>query len=339
VPAKPRIEIRCPNCGNQQWEPEAVQSTNCRKCGSYIQLEKGHVATSRPHLTSEVHRSEETKFRIEVTCPSCANHQQESASAKSTYCRKCGGYIQLEKPAKSSAHHQPGERVISGFQKLQDFLGVQRTIIARCFECPGVREVPKTATSTLCPKCGAYIDLQDYKVGGAFTRSIRTGGRLTIAAKGDLISRRAFCGSAEIEGSLRAKLICSGDVTIRRKGKVGGEIEARNIHIDRKCVLEFAYPIRAELVEIDGSVTVPSVLARRVVVHKTGRLTGAVSAQGFVVEKGGYFTGDLKIGKPSSPPISDTTSLAGAAGGTATSESARDPDTLPAKIMGSEKRA
>jgi cytoskeletal protein CcmA (bactofilin family)/predicted RNA-binding Zn-ribbon protein involved in translation (DUF1610 family) len=253
------------------------------------------------------HHHEESKGRIDVACPSCGNHQQEPASAKSTYCRKCGGYIQLEKPAKASGSHEQREHVLSGLHKLQDMLGVQRTTIARCFECPGEREVPKAATSTLCPKCGAYIDLQDYKIAGAHTRSIRTGGRLVIGAKGDLISRRAYCGSAEIEGSLRAKLICSGDVTIKRKGKIGGEIEARNIRIDRKCDVEVAYPMRADVVEIDGIIRVPSVSARRVVINRTGRLIGAVSAQGFVVEKGGYFAGDLTIGE-----ADHATSLVGA---------------------------
>jgi cytoskeletal protein CcmA (bactofilin family)/predicted RNA-binding Zn-ribbon protein involved in translation (DUF1610 family) len=253
------------------------------------------------------HHHEESKGRIDVACPSCGNHQQEPASAKSTYCRKCGGYIQLEKPAKASGSHEQRENVLSGLHKLQDMLGVQRTTIARCFECPGEREVPKAATSTLCPKCGAYIDLQDYKISGAYTRSIRTGGRLVIAAKGDLISRRAYCGSAEIEGSLRANLICSGDVTIKRKGKIGGEIEARNIRIDRRCDVEVAYPMRADVVEIDGIIRVPSVSARRVVINRTGRLIGAVSAQGFVVEKGGYFAGDLTIGE-----ADQATSLVGA---------------------------
>jgi cytoskeletal protein CcmA (bactofilin family) len=280
-----------------------VQSTNCRKCGSYIHLEKGHVASTghESHLSPGLHRQEESKGRIDVACPACGNHQQESALAKSTYCRKCGGYIQLDKSAKSSVSHELRERPLSGLQKLQNLLGVQRTTIARCFECPGFREVPKTATSTLCPKCGAYIDLQDYKIAGAYTRSIRTGGRLSIASKGDLISRRAYCGSAEIEGSLRAKLICSGDVTLKRKGKLGGEIEARKIHVEKKCDAELAYPIQADVVEIDGAITVPSISARKVVVGKTGRLIGSVLAHGFVVEKGGYFIGDLRIGGVEAP--------------------------------------
>jgi cytoskeletal protein CcmA (bactofilin family)/ribosomal protein L40E len=306
VAAKSRIQIQCPHCNNLQWEPETVQSTNCRKCGSYIQLQKGHVSAAghESHLSAP-HRHEESKGRIQVTCPVCANHQPESALAKSTYCRKCGGYIQLEKNAKSSFSRELRERAPSGLQKLQNLLGVQRTIIAQCFECPGFREVPKTATSTLCPKCGAYIDLQDYKIAGAYTRSIRTGGRLTIALKGDLISRRAYCGSAEIEGSLRAKLICSGDVTIRRKGKLGGEIEAKKIHIEKKCDAELVHPLRADVVEINGAITAPSITARKIVIGKTGRFIGSVFAHGFVVEKGGYFVGDLRIGvaKTSQNPV------------------------------------
>lgn len=311
---KPRIEIRCPHCNNLQWEPETVQSTNCRKCGSYIHLEKGQVASSGHEMSflATPQRHEEFKDRIEVACPSCGNHQHESTSAKSTYCRKCGGYIQLEKAPKASGSHERREQVLSGLHKLQDLLGVQRTTIARCFECPGEREVPKVATSTLCPKCGTYIDLQDYKIAGPHTRSIRTGGRLVIAAKGELISRRAYCGSAEIEGSLRAKLICSGDVTIKRKGKIGGEIEAKKIRIDRKSDVEVAYPIRADVVEINGIIRAPSVFARRVVVNRTGRLTAAVWARGFVVEKGGYFAGDLTIGEAGHATSPEATSLVGA---------------------------
>jgi ribosomal protein S27E len=46
VAAKGWIEIQCPHCGNLQLEPELAQSTNCRKCGGYIQLEKGRKSTA-----------------------------------------------------------------------------------------------------------------------------------------------------------------------------------------------------------------------------------------------------------------------------------------------------
>src|SRR5207237_10911876 len=121
------------------------------------------------------------------------------------------------------------------------------TVIDRCFECAGKREVPKTAISSICPLCGAYIDLQDYRIIGNFSRSIRTRGRLIITSKGDLNSNRVICDSAEIQGSMRGNLICSGDVHIRLKGKLSGSIEAKSVHIDKKCEAEFVRPIRAKL--------------------------------------------------------------------------------------------
>ena len=91
---------------------------------------------------------------------SLRNIQLEPELAKSTYCRKCSGYIQLGKGRKSS-EPQEATRHLGVFQKLEGLLGVQRTVIAHCFECVGKREVARSATSTICPQCGAYIDLQD----------------------------------------------------------------------------------------------------------------------------------------------------------------------------------
>ena len=254
------------------------------------------------------------KGRIEVQCPHCGNIQLEPELARSTYCRKCSGYIQLSKGRKSSepqeAKNHPGV-----FQKLEGLLGVQRTVIARCFECTGKREVPKSATSTICPQCGAYIDLQDYRIIGNYSRSIRTRGSLIITSKGDLNSNRVICESAEIQGSLRGSLICSGTVHIKLKGKLSGSIEAKTVHIDRKCEAEFVRPIRAELVDIEGIISARIISTGKVLIQKTGRLTGAVFGRGFSVEKGGEFFGELSIGNvqmtqgelleaPSRPPDS-----------------------------------
>jgi cytoskeletal protein CcmA (bactofilin family) len=304
VAAKVRIEIQCPHCGNVQLEPELAQSTNCRKCGGYIQLEKGRQSTGprEAHLYSPpFQKVEEAKGRIEIQCPHCGNLQLEAESAKSTYCRKCSSYIKLEKSRKPAALHEPQSRSISVFQNLPGLFGVQRTFFARCFECPGEREVPKSATSTLCPKCGAYIDLQDYRISSIYTRSIRTGGRLIVTNKGDLIGRRTFCGSAEIQGSVRGQLICTGTVRIKLKGKLNGSIEAKTVCIEKKCDVEMVHPIRAELVEIDGIIS-GQIASRKVIIHPTGRLTGTVSALGFSVDQGGYFSGELSIGKMEMAP-------------------------------------
>ena len=88
------------------------------------------------------------KGRIEVHCPHCGNTQLEPELARSTNCRKCGGYVQLGKGRKSSGS-QGIEKYPSVLQKLDDFLGGQRTAIAHCFECAGKREILKHATSTI----------------------------------------------------------------------------------------------------------------------------------------------------------------------------------------------
>jgi cytoskeletal protein CcmA (bactofilin family) len=118
-----------------------------------------------------------------------------------------------------------------------------------------------------------------------------------ITNKGDLNSNRAICDYAEIQGTMRGNLICSGEVHIRLKGKLSGSIEAKSVHIDKKCEADFVRPIRAELVDIEGIISARIISTGKVVIQKTGRLTGAVFGRGFTVEKGGEFFGELSIGK------------------------------------------
>jgi cytoskeletal protein CcmA (bactofilin family)/Zn finger protein HypA/HybF involved in hydrogenase expression len=237
------------------------------------------------------------KGRIEVQCPHCGNIQLEPELAKSTYCRKCSGYIQLDKGHRTGPPQQELQKHSGVLQKLEGFLGVQRTVVARCFECIGKREVPKSATSTICPQCGAYIDLRDYRIVGNYSRSIRTRGRLFLTNKGDLNSNRVICEEADIQGLMRGSLICNGEVRIRLKGKLSGSIEAKKVLIDRRSEVEFVRPLRGELVEIEGVVAGRITASGKVVIQKSGRLTGAVFARAFTVEKGGVFLGELSIGK------------------------------------------
>jgi cytoskeletal protein CcmA (bactofilin family) len=235
------------------------------------------------------------KGRIEVHCPHCGNIQSEPELAKSTYCRKCGGYIKLGK-AQGSTKSQEIDKHPSVLQKLEGFLGVQRTVIAHCFECAGKREVPKSATSTICPQCGAYIDIQDYRIVGNFSRSIRTRGSVIVTSKGDLSSNRVICDFAEIQGKMRGSLVCNGDVHIKLKGKLTGSIQAKTVYIDRKSEVEFVRAIRAEKVEIEGIFSGRIISTGTVNIQKTGRFTGALFGRAFNVEKGGEFFGELSIG-------------------------------------------
>jgi cytoskeletal protein CcmA (bactofilin family)/predicted RNA-binding Zn-ribbon protein involved in translation (DUF1610 family) len=294
VAAKGRIEVQCPHCGNIQLEPELAKSTYCRKCSGYISLEKGKRSAEPQEVHKELRVA--AKGRIEVQCPHCGNIQLEPELAKSTYCRKCSGYIQLGK-GKRSAELQEVHKEPTVLQKLEGFLGVHRTRVAYCFECSGKREVPKSATSTICPQCGAYIDLQDYKIVGNYSRAIRTHGHILITPKAELASNRVICGSAAIQGFVRGSLICLGEARIRLKGKVSGSIDGKKVVIEKKSELTFLRPLRGELIEVEGIVNGRIISTGKVIVRKSGRLIGTVFGRGFIVDKGGEFFGELSIGK------------------------------------------
>jgi cytoskeletal protein CcmA (bactofilin family)/predicted RNA-binding Zn-ribbon protein involved in translation (DUF1610 family) len=240
------------------------------------------------------------KGRIEVQCPHCGNIQLEPELAKSTYCRKCSGYIQIAKGGRTQSHGPPAptHKEPSLIERVEGLLGVQRTFIARCFECSGRREVGRNATSTICPLCGAYIDLQDYKIVGSYSRSIRTRGSLLITSKGDLNSNRVICESAEIQGHMRGSLICATVLRIRLKGKLSGSVESKQVIIDKKAEVEFVRPIRGELIEIEGTVSARILASGKVIVKKGGFLRGSVNSRSFLVDRGGQFSGEVTIGKP-----------------------------------------
>jgi hypothetical protein len=132
--------------------------------------------------------------------------QLEPELTRSTYCRKCSGYIQLGKGRKSNEPPE-AEKQPSVFHKLEGLLGVQRTVVAHCFECVGKREVPKSSTSTICPLCGAYIDLQD--TGSRQLQPVDPDAwSLIITNKGDLNSNRSF-GLRRDSGTMRGNLFAA----------------------------------------------------------------------------------------------------------------------------------
>jgi len=238
------------------------------------------------------------KGRVEVQCPHCGNIQLEPELAKSTYCRKCSGYIQIAKGGRAPGPLPASPKEPTLFEKVEGLLGVQRTFVARCFECNGRREVGRNATSTICPLCGAYIDLQDYKIVGSYSRSIRTRGSLVITSKGDLNSNRAICETAEIQGHMRGSLICATILRIRLKGKLSGSLESKHVIVDKKSEVELVRPLRGELIEVEGIVSARILSSGKVVVKKGGVLRGTVNAKSFSVDRGGHFSGELTIGQP-----------------------------------------
>lgn len=236
--------------------------------------------------------------RVGVKCPHCSGTQQESPLAKSTYCRKCGKHFLVG--IESGPSLAPARRV-SFLDRLRHLLPQPPPRNVHCFECGTTQRVVPTARSSNCPRCGAYIDLQDVRITGTFSRNVRTHGRLLIGPKGSFNSPRGGCGSAIIFGALTGRIICAGEALIRRKGKITGEIQAEKIVIHRTADVEFSRQLRVAEIEIVGTMTGHIVCEGFVTLRRHAVLRGDVFARGFRSERGAVFSGQVKIGEPDLP--------------------------------------
>lgn len=214
-------------------------------------------------------------------------------AAQSTICRNCSSHFDIKpKGADSPAGPKAAPNPLSVLIKKTPS-DVQRTVA--CFACNATHKVSSLAKTTLCPSCGAYIDLQDFEINGLFSRSIRTRGRLVVTPRGDLNCGKAVCGSAVVEGRLRGSLICEGKAVLKCRGKLSGEIEANHLVIERGAEIEFLRPVRAGRIEIMGKASGKFYCGTEVYIYKKGALAGAVHAKAFVIDQGGIFVGDTEI--------------------------------------------
>ncbi len=171
----------------------------------------------------------------------------------------------------------------------------------RCFQCRHTQIVSTSATSTICPRCSSYIELQSYKISSAFSRTLRTQGEIVVTPTGELGSSKAYCSSAIIQGNVRGNLICSGEVDVRRRGKISGVIESDKVIIHKRSMVEFVRVMKVHDLEVNGRLDANIIASGTVHISSKGWLKGEVQALGFNVEKGGEFHGSLVIGKQATP--------------------------------------
>jgi cytoskeletal protein CcmA (bactofilin family) len=225
----------------------------------------------------------------------------EYVAAKSSICRQCGRYFSPFAPKPGLKlrvkEEAPAPESSSIRHKFEDFWKRQRSQVVECFECPRKQQVSGAATSTICPGCSAHIDLRDYKISSAFSRTIRTRGDVHLTAKGDLSSSSVICRSALIEGRLRGNLHCDGTATINFSGKVPGRLTAGHVVVQRKASIHCFRRMRVSSIEIKGQMSGEIIAQTMVTIYKKGSLEGNVTAKAITVEKGGIFSGQLVIGQ------------------------------------------
>ncbi|HZJ13764.1 MAG TPA: polymer-forming cytoskeletal protein [Chthoniobacteraceae bacterium] len=231
--------------------------------------------------------------KISADCPHCGFSQLESAYAKSTFCRKCGEHYSIEKLLLKETESLKGPSL---FDKLSKMLGRETVREVACLSCKHRQQISSAAQSSLCPACGSYIDLRDFKIAGPFGRTIQTQGEVVITSKGDASSTRIVCREALVEGQVRGTLTSTGAVRVKMRGKMLGSIEAHQLIIEKRADVEFIRPLKVNSMEVNGKVSARVVCESHVTINKNGYLEGTVFAKAINVERGGVFSGELFIG-------------------------------------------
>ena len=240
--------------------------------------------------------SKPTVAKVSVQCPHCGAHQLEPSLVQSTYCRACSQYFEIGSrghlDAASGENDGPGV-----WEKFSNLFRDNAPKVVSCFECGTRQEVVRTATSSSCKTCGSYIDLQDFKITGGFSKAIQTAGNIEITPKGDLNSAKAICGSADVRGPMRGHLVCTGEMNVRYRGRVTGGIETDVLRVAKKSKVEFVRPIRAREAHIEGEMSGRILASGTVHIAKSGFFSGTIYARGIDIERGGEFQGELNIGE------------------------------------------
>lgn len=226
----------------------------------------------------------------------------EYAAAKNTLCRQCGKHfpvaatqrIQVAKPALEVGGVIAAPSLL---QRLERLWNRPRITSVACFDCGAIQQLNSAASSTICPSCSAHMDLRDYKINTAFSRAIRTHGRVHVTPAGDLSSSSVVCRSAIIDGKLRGSLQCTHKVEFRAPAKVQGKLSAAEVVIGKKADVQFFRQIQVGSVEIRGRMSGEIAAETMVTIRGTGSLEGNVVARAINVEKGGTFSGQLIIGQ------------------------------------------
>lgn len=257
-----KVTVRCPHCGGEQLEPELAKSTFCRRCSQYFAISAAALqGAASPEPARPVEKPRPAFFS--------APTKEATPAALST-----GG---LKQRFGDLLSNKPKQRV------------------ARCFECQHSHEVSTTASSATCKACGAYIDLQDYKINASFSRNIKTRGTVYLGSKGDLSSSKIVCSEATLHGKMRGNLHCDGPVTIRVQGRLFGTIEAGPVVVEKGSDVQFSRPLKTTGLEVHGKMVGHVMSETHILISKSGSLEGDVTAAGFTVEKGGLYQGELTI--------------------------------------------
>jgi cytoskeletal protein CcmA (bactofilin family) len=167
-----------------------------------------------------------------------------------------------------------------------------------CFDCGTDLEVAVSAESTMCKRCGRYVDLKDYRITNAVSKNFKTKGTFVLEAKGYVFNTEATVGEAVIKGRFLGKLLAERSLTIYSTAEFKGTFKAGRLIIPAQNHFRWPEPIKLGSAEIVGELAADVCAEDTVFLKSTARLFGDVVAKHLVVEAGAVLVGKVRVGRP-----------------------------------------
>ena len=223
--------------------------------------------------------------KLLVACPRCGHAQPEPPAAISTVCKKCGQHFRVQEE-RAARRHSPAEPLRAPARELRHIA---------CFQCGTELEVPAAAQSTMCKRCSAHVDLQDYRITHTVSKNFRTRGRLVIEESGVLLNTDSIAGDVVLKGKLIGKLHAES-LEIHPSSEIKGSFKTKRLVLPARHHYRTAEPLLLVSAEIAGELVANVQAAQTFVLKSTARFFGDLEAGSLVVEEGAVFVGAAKIG-------------------------------------------
>lgn len=164
-----------------------------------------------------------------------------------------------------------------------------------CYKCHNEHVVSHFAKTTLCPSCGAFIELGNLTITANASRPVDIRGHLEVRGGANLNNSWIVCRSAEIEGSLTGTLLCEEGLVLSGSGRLSFRAYAGDVLVAASVRVEMGFPLVTAFLEVRGALEGPVLCSGPVRVRKGGELAGEVRARSVIVDKGGSFCGRTHI--------------------------------------------
>jgi len=167
---------------------------------------------------------------------------------------------------------------------------------ATCFECGDSHLANARSNSTQCRKCGRLISMEDLHIRESWSSRVQTLGDVFIHKKGIVLGAAIQCHNLFVEGDFTGSAECSGDLTLRRHGKIIGKVVCNRLMVEKRAKVEFLNTVQMNECKIDGLVTGNLACRGCLALEKKATLTGNIKVGTLTVADGAKHTGQIQMG-------------------------------------------